>query len=99
MAKSKRKEVSNKKSTVELNEQFNYRLKPRHLTEDEHKEWAKFKKGLELQDIGKEDNINYIHSFYCNVMNTKVSKPEVNSSRLPLIHMMDKIDIVYNSYK
>jgi hypothetical protein len=93
----KNKDCGCDKSTVTLNEQFNYRLKPRHFTEDECKEWKTFKNDLELQDIGKQENIDYIHTLYNSVMNTNVAKPEVNSSIKPIIHMMDKLDIVYNA--
>jgi len=98
MAKSQRK-LSEKKRKVKLNEDLNYRLKPRDLKDTERTEWIEFKKDLELHDIGTEENIDYIHSHYCSVMQTNVSKPQINNSKLPLIHMMDKLDIVHNSYK
>lgn len=100
MAKSQRKKECKpcKAKQVKLNQEFNYRLKPRCFKESEYKEYTDFKKDLELKDIGKEDNINYIHNLYQNILNTKVSKPKVNSSTLPLIHMMDKLDIVYSYY-
>lgn len=100
MAKSQRKKDCGCKSKkAQMNKEFNYRLKPRCFTESEYKQYTEFKTDLELKDIGKQDNIDYIHSLYNSIMNTNVSKPKLNSSIKPLIDMMDKLDIVYSYYK
>ena len=100
MAKKQPKEECKpcKAKRAQLNKEFNYRLKPRCFTAEEYKQYTAFKNDLELQDIGLQINIDYIHTLYNSVMNTNVSKPELNSSKLPLIHMMDKLDIVYRYF-
>jgi len=85
------------KRKVALNKEFKYKLKPRCFTESEYKEWGVFKEGLTLS-IANSD-IKYICLLYSSVMNRQYFEPCRNCSPKPLIYMIDKLNVVYDSYK
>jgi hypothetical protein len=86
-----------KERKVFLNQKFKYKLKPRCLTEQEHKEWGKFAKNLTLKIEDKQ--IKYICKLYSEVMQRQYFEPCRNCSPKPLIYMIDNLNVVYDSYK
>lgn len=86
-----------KERKVKLNQLFKYKLKPRCLTEQEHKEWGQFTKTLTLKIDDKQ--IKYICKLYSEVMSRQYFEPCRNCSPKPLIYMIDNLNVVYDSYK
>ena len=79
------------------NKKYSYKFKPKRcFTENEYKDWGLFKKDLTLNFKPKQ--IKYICSLYSSVMGSQYFEPPKNNNK-PLIHMIDKLNIVYDSYE
>jgi len=79
-----------------LNKVFRYKLKPRCFTEEEYKEWGTFKDTVTLRM--DHNQILYLCKLFSSVMNRQYYKPCTNCSPKPFIYMIDKLNIVYDSY-
>lgn len=83
--------------TSKLNKLFKYKFKPRGFKESEYKDWKAFREKVKLP-ISKSKDIDYICITYSEVMNVQYFKPVANSMK-PLIFMVDKLNIIYDSYE
>ncbi len=80
------------------NKEYNYRFRPyRCFTEEEYKEWTPLKKEITLK--ASSNQVTYVWTLYQSIFNVKVSRPCTNCSPRPLIDMIDKLNIVYDSYR
>ena len=86
-----------KERKQKLNQAFKYKLKPRCLTEQEHKEWGAFKKIVTLTISDKQ--IKYICKTFSEVMNKQYYEPCRGCSPKPLLYMIDSLNVVYDSYE
>jgi hypothetical protein len=85
----------NKRKQV-LNELLPYRYKARCFTEIEYNKWKEFKevRTVRLQD----EHIKYVCEFFASVFNRQVWYPCRNCSPKPIIDMIEKLDLVYDTY-
>lgn len=67
------------------------------LTEDEHKAWGTFVKERTLKI--ERDTIVMVCKLYSRIFQRQYYEPCGGCSPKILIHMIDKLDIVYNSYE
>jgi len=92
------KDCGCKERKIKLNELLPRRYKAfRCLTYTEYKTWGTFVKTRTLK-IDRE-TIVMICKLYAGVFNRLYYEPCGNCSPKPLIHMIDKLDTVYNSYE
>ena len=80
-----------------LNELFPYRFKARCLTEDEYKEWQEFREFRTSKILPAQ--VEYICQLFASVFNRRYYRPCSGCSPKPLIDMIDKLDLVFESYK
>lgn len=77
---------------------FSKKLIPRCMNPKEKKEYKETRETQKWKQTGfKIDSktIEYFWSTYQNVFNTRVSKPCINCSPKPIIHMIQQLDILY----
>ena len=80
-----------------LNNLLPYRFKSRCLTEQEYNEWKHF---IEVRTVRLDSlQVNYVCELYASLFNRQLWYPCRNCSPKPLIDMIEKIDLVYNTYK
>lgn len=80
-----------------INKLMPYRFKARCLTEEEYLSWKKFKEVRTLRLSWKQ--IQYVCKIYSDVFNRLYWEPCVNCSPKPLMGMIEKIDLVYQTYE
>ena len=74
-----------------------YRTKARCLTEKEYNDWKQF---TEIKTITLlAEQVKFICDLYSSVFYRPVWYPCSNCSPKPLISMIDKLDLIYNSYE
>jgi hypothetical protein len=89
----KRKEWLN-----ELGEKiFPSRFVPRCFTEDEYIGWKNFRERRSADKI-MANEVDYICRLFANVFNRRYYRPCSGCSPKPLIDMIDKLDLVFESY-
>ncbi len=80
-----------------LNKKLPIRYKARCLTEKEYEDYKEFKeiRTLQINDAQRK----FICRLYSNVFNRQYWEPCINCSPKPLIGMIEKLDIVFESYE
>ena len=79
-----------------LNDLLPYRQKARCFTETEYNDWKTFTETKTV--VIKREQINFVCELYASVFNRQIWYPCTNCSPKPLIAMIDKLDIIYNTY-
>lgn len=79
-----------------LNKYFPYRTKLRCFTEQEYNDWKEFTavKTITLSS----DQVKFVCELYASIFNRPVWFPCASCSPKPLISMIDKLDVIYESY-
>jgi hypothetical protein len=80
-----------------LNKLFPYRTKQRCFTEEEYNAWGEFTKNKKITITS--DQVKYVCELYASVFFRPVWYPCSGCSPKPLINMIDKLDVLYNSYE
>ena len=80
-----------------LNQLFPYRFKARCLTEQEYNAWKEFTAVKTI--VLKPEQVKFVCELYASVFNRQVWYPCSSCSPKPMINMIDKLDLVYESYK
>ena len=80
-----------------LNNLFPYRTKARCLTEEEYNNWKEFTavKTITLSAV----QVKFVCDLYATVFNRPVWYPCPSCGAKELITMIDKLDLIYNSYE
>lgn len=79
-----------------LNDLFPQRVKARCLTQDEYIAWGKFKETRSIKPDEEQDR--FVCDLFASVFNRQIWYPSHNESRKPILSMIDKIDVVYDTY-
>ena len=81
-----------------LNTLYPRGLKARCLTEQEYKDWGKFKENLKL--VVSKEEVDFVAKIYSDVFNRQYWRPDcITCSARPLIKMIERMDKVYELYK
>ena len=75
---------------------FPNRVKTRKMTDKEITQWKEFKKDSSLESL--HEHIDYVCKLYSEVFNTLYFKPDQHAYIMPVMKMIDNIDILVNSY-
>ena len=80
-----------------LNNLFPYRTKARCFTEQEYNDWKQFTEAKTITLSASQ--VKFVCELYASVFNRPVWFPCAGCSPKPLINMIDKLDIIYNTYE
>lgn len=80
-----------------LNQKFPIRTKVNCFNESQYNEWGVFMKERTIKLSASQ--VKYVCELYADIFSKPVYYPCTNCSPKPLIAMIDKLDIVYNSYQ
>ena len=80
-----------------LNKLFPYRTKFRCFTEKEYNDWKQFSETKTITITAVQ--VKFICELYASIFKRPVWYPCSNCSQKPLISMIDKLDLIYNSYE
>ena len=90
------KECGCEKRKEWLNDKLPKRMKVNCFTEKQYQQWQLFKLNRTIQL--NEKQIKYVCNLYAEIFMKPVWYPGTNESTKPLILMIDRLDIVYESY-
>lgn len=91
------KDCNCKENQKKANLALPFRFKARCLTEKEYNTWKEFTKIRTLKITS--DQIKMICRMFADIFNRQYFEPCLNCSPKPVIDMISKIDVVYNTYK
>lgn len=91
------KDCGCEKRKEKLNELFPYRFKARCLTEQEYNQWKDFTQNKTITLSAEQ--VKYVCELYASVFNRQIWYPCSSCSPKPLINMIDKLDLVYETYE
>jgi len=72
------------------------RMKPKKFTKKQKEDWKLFKLNRTVQLNKKQ--LEYVCKLYAKIFNKPLWYPGTNESTKPLILMIDRLDIVYQTY-